>query len=525
MSTRSYGTGAEKYQVAVSGVEPALMRRLDLFVCFPRFVSAIAMTIPSNAVPPPPLRAGGSPGQGSAKKPLRRTLLRSVIAVLALAVVTGAYALIYPERMPDSVGELVENLTGANAHPVHLLRPPVEPLSVVALLGQQIFNDPSLSASGKQSCASCHSPQHAYGPPNDLSVQLGGPNMNEAGYRPPPSLTYLYRQAPFSIGPDLNDTDVVVNINQIASDAKGAQRATKVAGVAPASVAMVPQGGLFWDGRADTLQTQAIVPLLNPVEMANKDLGEVVHRLAQTRYADSFRQLFGAGIFNNPELLASEAMFAVGRYEFEDQSFHAFTSKYDYWLEGHANLTQAELRGLRLFNNQDKANCAGCHLSQVSRDGLPPLFTDTQYEALGVPRNPHLPVNKDPKFYDLGVCGPFRTDVAQQTQYCGMFLTPTLRNSAERKTFFHNGVYRDLKQVMDFYNLRNTNPEKIYPVDAAGKVEKYNDIPAKYQANVDVADAPFDRKFGDKPAMTEQDIDDIIAFIKTLSDGYKPAGG
>jgi cytochrome c peroxidase len=105
-----------------------------------------------------------------------------------------------------------------------------------------------------------------------------------------------------------------------------------------------------------------------------------------------------------------------------------------------------------------------------------------------------------------------------------MFLTPTLRNSAERKTFFHNEVYHDLKQVMDFYNLRNTNPDKIYPVDATGKVEKYNDIPAKYQANVDVADAPFDRKFGDKPAMTEQDIDDIIAFIKTLSDGYKPSG-
>ena len=83
-----------------------------------------------------------------------------------------------------------------------------------------------------------------------------------------------------------------------------------------------------------------------------------------------------------------------------------------------------------------------------------------------------------------------------------MFLTPTLRNVAERKVFFHNGVYHDLKQVMDFYNLRNTAPEKIYPRDASGKVQKYNDLPAKYHANVDAADAPFDRKFGDKPAMT-----------------------
>jgi cytochrome c peroxidase len=482
------------------------------------------MTIPSNAVPPSPLHGGDNPDQDSAKKPLRRLLLRGVIAVLALAVVAGAYALVYPERMPNAVGQLVEDLTGANAHPVHLLRPPVAPLSAVALLGQQIFSDPSLSASGKQSCASCHSPQHAYGPPNDLSVQLGGPHMTDAGYRPPPSLTYLYRQAPFSIGPDLNDTDVVVNINQIASDAKGVQRATKVAGVAPRAVAMVPQGGLFWDGRADTLQTQAYGPMLNPVEMANKDLGDVVHKLAQAKYAGTFKQLFGANIFDHPKLLASEAMFAVGRYQFEDQPFHEFTSKYDYWLEGRTRLTQAELRGLRLFNDQGKANCAGCHLSQVSGDGLPPLFTDTQYEALGVPRNPHLPINQDPKFYDLGVCGPFRTDVAQQTQYCGMFLTPTLRNSAARKVFFHNGVYHDLKQVLDFYNLRNTSPEKIYPLDAAGKVQKYNDIPAKYQANVDGADAPFDRKLGDKPAMSQQDIDDIIAFIETLSDGYKPSG-
>jgi cytochrome c peroxidase len=120
----------------------------------------------------------------------------------------------------------------------------------------------------------------------------------------------------------------------------------------------------------------------------------------------------------------------------------------------------------------------------------------------------------------MGICGPFRTDMAKDTQYCGMFLTPTLRNSATRGTFFHNGVYHNLKQVMDFYNLRNTSPEKIYPHDAAGKVLVYDDLPEKYHSNVDVADAPFDRKFGDKPAMTDEDINDIIAFMKTLDDGY-----
>lgn len=248
----------------------------------------------------------------------------------------------------------------------------------------------------------------------------------------------------------------------------------------------------------------------------------VATKLLATPYIEGFKQLFGAGIVNNPSMLVDEAMFAVARYQFEDSSFHEFSSKYDAWLEGKARLTRAELRGLRLFNDPDKANCAGCHLSKPSPDGLPPMFTDTQYEALGVPRNRDLAQNKDPKFYDMGICGPFRTDLAKQTQYCGMFLTPTLRNVATRHAFFHNGVYHDLKQVMDFYNLRNTNPDKIYPKDASGKVMKYDDLPVQYQANIDVADAPFDRKFGDKPAMTESEINDIIAFMNTLNDGYKP---
>ncbi|MFM0302501.1 cytochrome c peroxidase [Paraburkholderia sediminicola] len=482
------------------------------------------MNHPSDAVLPSHLPAGGEPGPVITRRSWLRLLAWSATGIVLALVVVCAYALVYPERMPPAVGAIVEEITGANPHPVQLMRPQDAPLSAVALLGKQIFFDQTLSASGTQSCASCHSAQHSYAPDNAFPVQLGGAHMNQAGYRPPPSLAYLYRQAPFSIGPDQGDTDVPVDMTQLASQAAGVQRAQKTALAAPAAPAMVPQGGLFWDGRADTLQNQAIGPLMNPVEMANATEADVAHKLLQTKYVEQFKQIFGPGILNNPSLLISEAMFAVGRYQTEDQSFHAFTSKYDYWLEGKARLTHAELHGLQLFNDKDKANCAGCHLSQPSKDGLPPVFTDTQYEALGVPRNPAIPANKDPKFFDMGVCGPFRDDMTKETQYCGMFLTPTLRNAAERKVFFHNGVYHDLKQVMDFYNLRNTAPEKIYPRDASGKVQKYNDLPAQYHANVDVADAPFDRKFGDQPAMTDQDIQDIIAFMKTLSDGYKAAG-
>ena len=452
----------------------------------------------------------------------RRRLLAACAVVLLVVAGLAGYALVYPERMPDAVGEYVADLTGANPHPVQLVLPPSAPLSAVATLGKQIFYDTSLSASGKQSCASCHSPKHSYGPQNNLSVQLGGPHLDQPGYRPPPSLAYLYRQAVFSIGPDSADAEAPPDFAALASAAKDTQRADKVAGQAPAAPAMVPQGGLFWDGRADTLQKQAIGPLLDPAEMANTSLDDVAAKLARAPYAKTFEQLFGPRVLKDPQMLAAEAMFAVGRYQYEEPSFHAFTSKYDYWLQGKARLTHTELRGLRLFNDPAKANCAGCHLSQPTKDNLPPLFTDTQFEALGVPRNPALAQNRDPKSYDLGLCGPIRKDLANQTQYCGMFLTPTLRNSATRQVYFHNGVYHDLKQVMDFYNLRNTNPEKIYPRDASGKVAIFNDIPKPYQANVDFADAPFDRKPTDQPAMSGQDIKDIIAFVGTLTDGYHP---
>ena len=218
----------------------------------------------------------------------------------------------------------------------------------------------------------------------------------------------------------------------------------------------------MWDGRADSMQQQALVPLLNPVEMANADANEVASKLIPSAYRESFVQLFGPQILNDPQRLVIEAMFAIGRFEIEDVSFHPFTSKYDAWLQGKAPLTIEEMRGFALFNDPKKANCAACHLSQVNADGSPPLFTDTQYEALAVPRNSTLTSNQDPHFFDLGVCGPFRVDVAKQTQYCGMFLTPTLRNVGQRSVFFHNGVYHTLKQVVDFYNLRSVAPEKIY---------------------------------------------------------------
>lgn len=409
---------------------------------------------------------------------------------------------------------------GYNPHPVTLRRPSVQPLSALATLGKQLFYDPALSASGRQSCASCHSPANAYGPQNDLAAQFGGPHLDRQGLRPPPSLEYLERQPNFSIGPDQAENENV-NLSQLASAAVGVPRQTKEAGAAPAA-ALVPQGGFFWDGRADTLQAQAYGPLLSSFEMANANAAAVAAKLERPPYRAQFAALFGAQVFDDPRLLVAEATSALARYQIEDSSFHPYDSKFDAWLEGKARFTSQELRGYRLFNAPQKGNCAACHVDRPTPDGLPPLFTDHQYEALAVPRNIRLAANRDPRFYDVGICGSLRTDMVGQAQYCSMFLTPTLRNVARRQVFFHNGVYRSLKQVLDFYVLRSTEPQRVYPRDAAGAVQRYDDLPRRYWRNVDTQDAPFDRTVGQAPALDDREIADVIAFLKTLNDGWTP---
>jgi len=391
----------------------------------------------------------------------------------------------------------------------------------MAELGRLIFFDASLSSSGRLSCAACHSPQHAYGPPGDLPVMRGGPQLSRPGVRAVPSLTYLERQPSFAIGPD-NEENENVSLAQLVALSQDAVRVQKTAPQASqAATNMVPQGGLFWDGRADTLQDQALSPLLDPREMDGGSIAIVAGKLQRAPYAARFVELFGSSVWSNPRLAVSEALFAVARYQIEDPSFHSYSSKFDFWLEGKARLAASEQRGYALFNDPAKANCAGCHVDQPSRDGLPPLFTDHQFEGLGAPRNAALAVNGDPGFFDLGICGPYRRDMSGDTQYCGLFMTPTLRNAATRHAFFHNGVYSSLKQVLDFYDFRDTQAQKIYPRGADGAVQKFNDVPPLDQANVDVTDPPFNRKSGDTPAMIEADENDIIAFLNTLVDGYR----
>jgi cytochrome c peroxidase len=362
-------------------------------------------------------------------------------------------------------------------------------LSAEAALGQKIFNDPALSASGRQSCASCHDAAHGHAQPNDLPAQLGGPQLTLQGGRTSPSIRYLVSNTAFFF------------------DAEG-----------------TPTGGFFWDGRATSLQDQARGPFLNPVEMANTSVADVVQRLSQASYASEFRTVYGDQVLSTPDAAFIHMTEALARFEAEDSQFHAYTSKYDAYLRGTANLTPQEYRGLVLFKDENKGNCAACHPADKGKDGSHPLFTDFSYDNLGLPRNPALQHNADASFYDLGLCARSTGDLKNRPDLCGAFKVPSLRNVALRPALFHNGVFKSLTDAVTFYVQRDTAPQKWYPLKPDGSVNKFNDLPTAYQANVNTSEAPYNSKLGDSPALTDSEIQDVVAFLRTLTDGYTTTG-
>jgi cytochrome c peroxidase len=359
-------------------------------------------------------------------------------------------------------------------------------LSALAKLGKKIFHDESLSASGRMSCATCHDAQFAFTQPTASGVSLGGPNLADPGVRNTPSLKYLSETPAFFF------------------DNEG-----------------TPTGGFNRDGRANSLAEQAIRPFLTSFEMANNSAAEVIDKLSRANYVSEFMQFFGADVFDDVEQAFLDMREALQAYQQEDSEFAPYTSKYDYFLSGKASLSDQELRGLALFNNPQKGNCAACHPSGLREGGKHPLFTDFSYDNLGVPRNTAIAANADPNFFDMGLCGPNRTDLANRTDLCGAFKVPTLRNASLTAPYFHNGRFQTLKEVVSFYVRRDTNPEEWYPVDGHGLIIKFNDLPQVYQLNVNVTEVPYNRKVGDAPAMSDSEIDDVVAFLQTLTDGYQ----
>src|SRR5579875_3570716 len=329
----------------------------------------------------------------------------------------------------------------------------------LAALGRRLFFDPALSASGRQSCASCHDPRFAYGPPNDLSVQFGGKDLRRQGHRAAPSLRYLQK------------------IPQFAEHFHDAETTG--------------------EDSVDRGRDQARIPLLSPEEMANDSPREVEIKALKAGYSSQLRRLARGGVF-------ATILQALEAFEQDEHEFYPYSSRYDAWLSGAASLTRSELRGLELFKNPEKGNCARCHPADRGADGTPPQFTDYAFAALGVPRNGEIQANADRSWFDLGLCGPDRKDFLDRPDYCGKFRTPTLRNVAVRRAFFHNGVYHTLREAVAFYVERDSKP--IEP--------RFSDLPPQFWPNLET-----DRPFGAKtPALSDDEIDSIVDFLGTLTD-------
>ncbi|MBB1601029.1 cytochrome-c peroxidase [Variovorax sp. UMC13] len=415
-------------------------------------------------------------------------------------------------------------------------------LSPAAQVGQMVFFDKNLSGGGNMSCASCHDPQYAYGPPNSVSVQLGS-DPTLYGVRAVPSLRYRESTPAFD--------DDAPNPDGVTSNSPG--------------------GGFMADGRAATMAAQVALPLLNPLEMNNPSKEAVVKAVQRSSYAELFKKAYGADVFDDTDKAFDAVGSAIQALETEDLSFHPYSSKYDLYVFNKAGgtLTPAERRGEVLFHSTGVTNCSGCHYTGANFNGNSGLMTDFTYQALGAPRNDRsipnnpdpIPANDDPAYFDMGLCGPYRTDHLPATPgtanpYCGMFKVPALRNVATRGAFFHNGVLHSLDQVVNFYNTRDTNPEYWYPADPDGNgapranpgwalqpthvpgatVRKYNDLPRAQQGNVDeevplgtgeggdktLASGTQPRAPGATPVMTPEQIADLVCFLGVLSDGYQP---
>ncbi|MBS0205343.1 MAG: cytochrome C [Planctomycetes bacterium] len=352
-------------------------------------------------------------------------------------------------------------------------------LSPIEQLGKQIFFDKNLSSPPGQACASCHAPEVGFtGPDSAINQQTGvypGAAPGRFGNRKPPSAAYVA----FSPKREYNAKDE-----------------TWV-------------GGQFWDGRSDDLVAQAKGPFLNPLEMNNASSQEVVDKVRQSKYRHLFDKVFGPRTLDDS---GAEEVFdliakAITAYE-SSREVNAFSSKYDYYLAGQARLTPQEERGLKLFGG--KAGCSSCHPHTPEPDGSAPLFTDYSYDNVGTPRNPRNPfyradgsVNPDgTRYRDLGLGAVLK----DQTQF-GKVKVPTLRNVAKKphpqfvKSYLHNGVFKSLKDVVSFYNLRDKTPEEFGEPDV---IENVNH-----------------EELG-KLGLTDIEEDDVVAFLETLSDGYVP---
>ena len=283
------------------------------------------------------------------------------------------------------------------------------------------------------------------------------------------------------------------------------------------------KGGQFWDGRASDLAEQATGPLLNPIEMNNPSIEAVVEKVRTGPYADLVDDGVRRRRLRRSEGRHDQSDLALYAYEATER-FAPFSSRFDDYLRGKARLTPIEARGFELFTNPKKGNCIACHVGKTnSKDPTDWIFTDFTYDALGAPRNPAIPANADPTVFDLGLCKRPGLEAILPKEIkleslCGAFKVPTLRNVAVVSPYYHNGAFTSLRDAVAFYATRDTDPKRWYPKLKTGEADKFDDLPGAYKQNVNTEEVPYDRKPGQKPRLSDQDVDALVAFLKTLTD-------
>jgi cytochrome c peroxidase len=352
--------------------------------------------------------------------------------------------------------------------------------AALAALGKRIFFDRDLSEPRGTSCASCHDPTRAFSGDNGSTNGLPrGSRPGRFARRTSPSLLYLRYVPTFRFAQEGDDPQAA------------------------------PHGGFFWDGRANSVRALARQPMLNPDEMNNAGAATIAKKIARAPYAADFARLVGSS--GDPD----EALDGVGRAVeayLTTAEMAPFSSRFDAFVRGTGALTPLERRGLALFEDSGKGACGACHVvAPKDHDPASSLFTDFGYEAVGLPRNRRAPRRAAP---DLGLCE--RRDAETPTNdpaYCASFRTPSLRNVAVRPSFMHNGAFTRLRDVVSFYATRATEPRRWYPSGVL-----FDDVPARFRGQVNVASPPYDRRPGDPPALTDDEIDAVVAFLRTLTD-------
>ncbi len=377
--------------------------------------------------------------------------------------------------------------------------------------GEKLFFDKNLSTPEGQSCAACHGPSVGFTGDDEQVNKTGGVYPGAVaqrfGNRKPNSAAYA------TLSPSFH---AFVEDGQI-----------------------IFAGGNFWDGRAtghklgNPAADQAQGPFLNPVEQNVADAKALVEKVGRSDYVTMFKKV-GRDIWqkenivkcNNIDLQYGIIGLAIAAYEHSDK-VNQFSSKYDYYLKGKASLTADEKLGLKLFDGKGK--CALCHVSKAEKGEPGPLFTDFTYDNVGVPRNLLNPwYTMDSTFNGAGkewVDEGLADYLRQVPQYAmlagenrGKHQVPTLRNVDKRpsetfvKAYGHNGYFKSLKEMVHFYNTRDLLPTEDKVSDPHPGVNCW--------PKPEVAENLNTAELGNL-GLTDDEEQAIVAFLKTLSDGYE----